>query len=332
MTRKMKISIQASHEQFHPSDLLEDVLYMEKKGIKRCWTSDHYMPWWNSGASGGAAWPWMGAALAKTHDLVLGTGVTAPILRYHPAIVAQVFATLASMFPNRVILGLGRGEALNEVTSGNVWPNNSERFAMLREAIKLIKKLWKEEWVTFRGEYYWVKDSRLYTKPSEHIPIYIAAAGKQSAQLAGEEGDGLITTESNIEKIRNNRIPAFEKGERKREQDHNSINKERVLFIPASFDEDEEKSLQSIRFWRGSMIKAFFETDIHDPRKIEENGMIIEDDSLKKNLFLINSAEEAIKKISAYTDAGITEIALTNSSPNKQKLIDLLVNKIIPNL
>ena len=110
------------------------------------------------------------------------------------------------------------------------------------------------------------------------------------------------------------------------------MNKERVLFIPASFDEDEEKSLQSIRFWRGSMIKAFFETDIHDPRKIEENGMIIEDDSLKKHLFLINSAEEAIKKISAYTDAGITEIALTNSSPNKQKLIDLLVDKIIPNL
>ena len=141
--RKMRISIQASHEQFHPSDLLEDVLYMEKKGIKRCWTSDHYMPWWNSGASGGAAWPWMGAALAKTHDLVLGTGVTAPILRYHPAIVAQVFATLASMFPNRVILGLGRGEAMNEVTSGNVWPNNSERFAMLREAIKLIKNFGK---------------------------------------------------------------------------------------------------------------------------------------------------------------------------------------------
>lgn len=333
MTRRIKISIQASHEQYHPSDLLEDVLYMEKKGIKRCWTSDHYMPWWNSGASGGAAWPWMGAALAKTCDLVLGTGVTAPILRYHPAIVAQVFATLASMFPNRVILGLGRGEAMNEVTSGNVWPTNTERFAMLREAIKLIKKLWKEKWVTFTGEYYWVKDSRLYTKPDEPIPIYIAAAGKQSAELAGEEGNGLITTESNIDKIRNNLIPAFEKGERKREQDQKAtINKEIVLFIPASYDEDEEKSLQSIRFWRGSMIKAFFETDIHDPRKIEENGLIIEDDSLKKHLFLISSAEEAIRKISAFADAGITEIVLTNSSPNKQKLIDLLTDRIIPSL
>lgn len=123
------------------------------------------MPWWHSGASGGAAWPWMGAALAKTTNITVGTGVTAPILRYHPAIVAQTFATLANMFPNRVILGLGRGEALNEVTTGNNWPSNSERFLRLKESIKLIKKLWTGDWVNFKGDYYWVKVSRLYTRP-----------------------------------------------------------------------------------------------------------------------------------------------------------------------
>ncbi|HZD36316.1 MAG TPA: LLM class flavin-dependent oxidoreductase, partial [Nitrososphaeraceae archaeon] len=89
-----KISIQAAHEQVNPKDLLNDVVIMDEKGIQRCWTSDHYMPWWDSGASGGAAWPWLGAALAKTENIVVGTGVTAPILRYHPAVVAQVFATL----------------------------------------------------------------------------------------------------------------------------------------------------------------------------------------------------------------------------------------------
>ena len=89
-----KISIQAAHEQVNPNDLLKDVITMDENGIQRCWTSDHYMPWWDSGASGGAAWPWIGAALARTRNVVVGTGVTAPILRYHPAIVAQVFATL----------------------------------------------------------------------------------------------------------------------------------------------------------------------------------------------------------------------------------------------
>src|SRR4029079_2123958 len=96
-----RISIQAAHEQVNPSDLLHDVIYMDQNGIERCWSSDHYMPWWNKGASGGAAWPWLGAALARTNKITIGTGVTAPILRYHPAIVAQVFATLGFMFPNR---------------------------------------------------------------------------------------------------------------------------------------------------------------------------------------------------------------------------------------
>jgi len=334
LKKDLKISIQAAHEQFTPRELLDDVVYMDKKGITRCWTSDHYMPWWHSGASGGAAWPWMGAALAKTTNITVGTGVTAPILRYHPAIVAQTFATLANMFPNRVILGLGRGEALNEVTTGNNWPSNSERFLRLKESIKLIKKLWTGDWVNFKGDYYWVKDSRLYTRPDCVIPLYIAASGPQSARLAGEEGDGFITIETNHTKIKDVLIPAFEEGSKMGNERHETKDKgkEKVLFIPASYDEDEEKALSSIRFWRGSMIKAFYEAEIHDPRKIEENGLVIEDDSLKKNMFLITNEEEGIKKLSNFENAGITEIVLTNSSPNKKKLIDLLVEKMIPGM
>jgi coenzyme F420-dependent glucose-6-phosphate dehydrogenase len=111
------------------------------------------MPWWHTGAAGGAAWPWLGAALAKTDRIVVGTGVTAPILRYNPAVVAPVSATLGYMFPGRIFLGLGRGESLNEVPAGTSWPSNQERFERLKEAIKLIKLLWMEDWVTFRGKY-----------------------------------------------------------------------------------------------------------------------------------------------------------------------------------
>jgi coenzyme F420-dependent glucose-6-phosphate dehydrogenase len=324
----VRISIQAAHEQTNPLDLLNDVIKMDKKGVEKCWSSDHYMPWWHTGSSGGAAWPWIGAALAKTTKIILGTGVTPPILRYHPAIVAQVFATLGFMFPNRVFLGVGRGEALNEVPAGNSWPSNLERFQRLKEAIHLIKKLWTEEWVNFRGQYYWVKDSNLYTKPEKPIPLYIAGLKPQSAQLAGEEGDGFITNELDVESIKNKLLPAVKEGTRRSGKDYDSL--EKILFIPASYDEDPQRALQSIRFWRGAMIKAFFEVDIHDPRIIEENAQVIGDDTLQEMLLVISNAEEGIKKLKKYTDLGFTEIVLTNSSPNREKLINLIAESIAP--
>ena len=324
----VSISIQAAHEQTNPLDLLNDVIKMDKKGIEKCWSSDHYMPWWHTSSSGGAAWPWIGAALAKTTKIIVGTGVTPPILRYHPAIVAQVFATLGVMFPNRVFLGVGRGEALNEVPAGNPWPSSLERFQRLKEAIHLIKKLWTEEWVNFRGQYYWVKDSNLYTRPERPIPLYIAGLKPQSAQLAGEEGDGFITNELDVESIKNKLLPAVKEGTRRSGKDYDSL--EKILFIPASYDEDLQKALQSIRFWRGAMIKAFFEVDVHDPRIIEENAQVIGDDTLQEMLLVISNAEEGIKKLKKYTDLGFNEIVLTNSSPNREKLINLIAEKIAP--
>ncbi|MDW0202836.1 MAG: TIGR03557 family F420-dependent LLM class oxidoreductase [Nitrososphaeraceae archaeon] len=323
----VKISIQAAHEQVNPSDLLHDVIYMDQNGIERCWTSDHYMPWWNSGASGGAAWPWLGAALARTNKITIGTGVTAPILRYHPAIVAQVFATLGFMFPNRVFLGVGRGESLNEVTSGNQWPSNLEKFERLKEAVLLIKKLWTEDWVNFKGKYYWVKDSNLYTKPKTPIPLYIAGLGKQSAMLAGELGDGFVTNELSVDAIGNNLFPALKEGAKRAGKNYDSL--EKILFIPASYDpNDKQKAIESIRFWRGAMIKAFFDVDVHDPKKIEENAQVIGDDTLENMLLVISNGADAIKKLQKYVDLGFTEIVLTNSSPDRDKLVKLISDEI----
>lgn len=323
-----RISIQAAHEQVNPKDLLSDVVTMDEKGIQRCWTSDHYMPWWDSGASGGAAWPWLGAALARTRNIVIGTGVTAPILRYHPAIVAQVFATLEYMFPGRVFLGVGRGEALNEVTSGHSWPSNAEKFERLKEAIYLIRKLWTGDWVDFKGNYYWVRDSKLYTKPSNHIPLYLAGIGKQSARLAGEESDGFVTNELDIGVIRDKLFPALKEGATISGKDYSSL--EKILFLPASYHEDKQKALESIRFWRGAMIKAFFDVDVHDPRKIQENGQIIGDDTLEKMFLVISTAEEGIEKLKKYIELGFTEIVLTNSSPNRNELVEIISEKISP--
>ena len=326
----VRLSILAAHEQVNPVDLLDDVILMEKNGIQRCWTSDHYMPWWHTGASGGAAWPWLGAALAKTSKIGLGTGLTPPILRYHPAIVAQVFATLGFMFPRRVFLTVGRGEALNEVSSGNSWPSNSERFERLREAIHIIKTLWTEQWVSYTGRYYWVKDSNLYTKPEKAIPLYIAGLGPQSARLAGEQGDGFVTNELSLDKIKDKLLPAVKRGAVNAGKEYGSL--EKILFIPGSYDEDKQKALQSISFWKGSTIKAFYEVDIHDPRKIEENGQVVGDDIMEKMALVISNAEEGIKKIQKYVDLGFTEVVITNSSPNREKLLRLITREIAPGL
>src|SRR5918992_1311037 len=330
----VRISIQAAHEQINPTDLLNDAIIMDKNGIERCWSSDHYMPWWHTRASGAAAWPWMGAALAKTNNIVIGTGVTSPILRYNPAVVAQVFATFGYMFPNRVFLGVGLGESLNEVTSGNQWPSTQERFQRTKEALILIKKLWTEEWITFKGEYYWVKDSNLYTKPQKPIPLYIAAMRSQTARLAGEEGDGFVTNEIDVESIKSKLLPAIREGTKKSGKDFDTFKK--ILFIPASYDKDKEKAIQSIRFWRGAMIKAFFDVDVHDPvhdpREIEENAQVISDDTLEKMLLVITNAEEGIKKLEKYVDLGFTEIVLTNSSPDREKLVKLIAKEISPAL
>jgi coenzyme F420-dependent glucose-6-phosphate dehydrogenase len=328
--KMVKISIQAAHEQVNPIDLLNDAIVMDENGIERCWSSDHYMPWWHSGGSGAAAWPWMGSALAKTNNLVIGTGVTAPILRYNPAVVAQVFATLGYMFPNRVFLGLGMGESLNEVPTGNMWPSSSERFKRLKEAVQIIKKLWTEEWVSFKGEYYWIKDSNLYTKPNKPIPLYISAMSPQTAKFAGKEGDGLITNELNTESLRNILLPKFKEGAIKSGKDYDKL--EKILFIPASYDDDKEKAIQSIRFWRGAMIKAFFDVDVHDPRQIEDNGQVIGDDTLEKMLLIITNAEEGISRLRKYVNLGFTEIVLTNSSPQREGLVKLISKEIAPAL
>jgi coenzyme F420-dependent glucose-6-phosphate dehydrogenase len=111
-------------------------------------------------------------------------------------------------------------------------------------------------------------------------------------------------------------------------KDYNSLDK--ILFIPASYNEDKQKALESIRFWRGAMIKAFFDVDVHDPRKIEDNGQIVGDDTLEKRFLVVSSAEEAIKKLKQYIELGFTEIVLTNSSPKRNELVNLIAEKISP--
>jgi coenzyme F420-dependent glucose-6-phosphate dehydrogenase len=147
--------------------------------------------------------------------------------------------------------------------------------------------------------------------------------------LAGECADGFVTNELNIDLISSNLLPALRQGAKRAGKDYDSL--EKILFIPSSYDpNDKQKAIESIRFWRGSMIKAFFDVDLHDPRKIEENGQVIGDDTLENMLLVITNAEDAIKKLQKYVKLGFTEIVLTNSSPNRDNLVKLIADEIAP--
>jgi coenzyme F420-dependent glucose-6-phosphate dehydrogenase len=160
--------------------------------------------------------------------------------------------------------------------------------------------------------------------------LFIAAMRPQSARLAGEQGNGLVTNELDPENLKNKVLPAFKEGAEKSGRDHNSLTK--AVFMPASYDPDKDKALKSIVFWKGAMIKAFFEADIHDPREIQENGQVVGNDTMEQMAFVISNAEEGIKKLKQYTEIGFTDIVLINSSPDRDNLVRLLSQQIIPHV
>src|SRR5215207_2202591 len=191
----LTLGYKASAEQFAPGKLLDFGVLAEQAGFDSCFISDHFQPWKHTDGHAPNSLVWLGALGARTQRLVMGTSVLTPTFRYHPSIVAQAFGTLGSMFPGRVILGIGTGEGLNEVPStGAPWPEFKERFARMREAVQLIRQLWTEERVSFEGTYYRTEKATIYDRPDELVPIYVAASGPLAAKLAGRVGDGFICT------------------------------------------------------------------------------------------------------------------------------------------
>jgi coenzyme F420-dependent glucose-6-phosphate dehydrogenase len=268
----------------------------------------------------------MASAAERTLNFRIGTSVTAPILRYHPAIVAQAFATLAYMYPNRIFLGLGVGEALNESPLGYTWPTPKQRVEMLEEAIIIIKKLWNEKFVTFKGKYYELKKANLYTKPIKPIKIYVATAGPRVAELAGKYADGIL-----LDSIEHTSLfGIFEKGAKDAGKDPSSL--EKVAEVMVSYDEDYTAALKSCRFWAGCMLPFFFRYDVSDPREIEANGELVGDEAIEKAWIVATTAEEHIKRIENYIEAGFNHLYFCSSSPDELKFIKFYGEKILPYL
>jgi coenzyme F420-dependent glucose-6-phosphate dehydrogenase len=324
----------AAHEQYSMHDLLKFVVEAEKCGFTTTMTSDHFHPWWHDNAYGNFTWIWIAAAAERTKKMQFVTGVTAPIYRYHPAIIAQAFASLDALYPGRIGLGLGSGEAMNESPLGFDWPRAKARLTRTKEAIQIIRELWESKnnnnndgFVNFNGEYFLIRNAKLYTLPSNHIPIYMAATGQQAAKVAAKYSDGLISylQPSEAGKV----LHVFDTTAEKEGRDLDAL--EKVAEYKVSFSEDYEEAFKAATFWRATLIKNVFDSDISDPRKLQRKAeKDVPDEKLKQAIQITTSIEDCIRSIEQYFKAGFTRVHIHSTSPDEIKFIQMFSKKVMP--
>jgi coenzyme F420-dependent glucose-6-phosphate dehydrogenase len=347
-----KLGYWVSQEQYSMTDLFEFVKEAEKAGFDQTMTSDHFHPWSHNGGFGNFTWVWLAAAAERTKNMKFITGVTAAVYRYNPGIIAQAFASLDVLYPGRIGLGIGTGEAMNEVSVGFDWPSADIRLERTIESIKIIKKLWNKEsvsgdngkeislsnnnnknnnnnngFVNFNGQYFKVNNAKLYTPPSTNIPLYMAASGKEAIQTAGRLTDGLITTSkpNNSNEV----FDLFNKAAKEVGKDPDIL--EKIAKPKISYSEDYDKAFKSCEFWRTSQIDNAFDRDISDPRILEKIAKEeVSDDELRKSILIITSIEDLIKPIEEYFNAGFTQIYTHSTSPDEIEFIKKFANKVLP--
>jgi coenzyme F420-dependent glucose-6-phosphate dehydrogenase len=249
VTRPLVFGYKASAEQFAGRPLLEFAVAAEEYGFDSVVVSDHFQPWKHTGGHAPFSLAWLAALGERTSRVRIGTSVLTPTFRYHPSIVAQALGTLGSMYPGRVFLGVGTGESLNEVAPlGIEWPPFQERFDRLKESIELMKLLWTQERVTYRGKYFRTKAATVYDRPEQAIPLYIAATGAVAARLAGRVADGFICTSGKQKALyAETLLPAVEEGTAKAYRDSDSV--ELAIEMKVSFDPNPDYALQQTRHW-----------------------------------------------------------------------------------
>ena len=320
----------AAHEQYSMNELLKFVIEAEKGGFITTMTSDHFHPWWHDNAYGNFTWIWIAAAAEHTKRMQFVTGVTAPVYRYHPAIIAQAFASLDVLYPGRVQLGLGSGEAMNESPLGFDWPRARSRLTRVREAIQIIRELWdgkNDGFVNYNGEYFLIRNAKLYTPPVKPIPIYMAATGQQATKVAAKYSDGLISYLRPVEA--GNVIRLFDSTAEKEGRNQRSL--EKIAEYKVSFAEDYEQAFKSTAFWRATLIKNVFDSDISDPRKLQRKAeKEVPDEKLKQAIQITTSIEDCIKSLEEYFKAGFTRVYVHSTSPDEIKFIQEFSKKVLP--
>jgi coenzyme F420-dependent glucose-6-phosphate dehydrogenase len=326
----LRFGWKAGSEQFPPVELMEYAIEAENAGFDLIDVSDHFHPWSEQGQSC-FTWTWLGAVAARTQRIILSTGVTCPILRYHPSIIAQAAATMTHFAPKRFYLGLGTGEALNEYAATGQWPSYAERRAMLTEAIDLMRALWSGKDVSFEGNYYQTRKARLYTAPTESIPLIISSLVPPSAQFAGQYGDGLWSVGGKQPEIYQGIIKNFEEGARTAGKDPSQL--PRWIELTVGYTKDIDAAIQEHhKYWAATHIPALFNQKIYSPRMAEENGEVVGPDTIKKAGCFSSNPEDHIKFALQYINLGFDHLIFHYAGPDMRSFIKNFASDVLPQL
>jgi coenzyme F420-dependent glucose-6-phosphate dehydrogenase len=320
---------------WHVTEVLKQAKLADNEGFDNIWVSDHFHPWSHTGSHEGFTWVLIASAAEATRRTIIGTLVTAPLLRYHPGIVAQAFATLGAMYPKRIILGLGTGEAMNEVPLGYDWPPLAERLARFEEAVRIIRLLWTKDFVSYKGAYYRLNRANLYDRPSPPVPMFISSNGPVVTRLAGRYSDGYFTHVSAVggvggggRYVKERLFPALEQGAKDASRDPESIKK--CVVLPCSYDDDYDNALESCGRKAANLVPGFFELNLGDPRMIEALGSLVNKEDYSKLWVIATDPEPLIKKAEEDLRLGFSHLTFTNFGPDQTKFIQMCGRKVVP--
>jgi coenzyme F420-dependent glucose-6-phosphate dehydrogenase len=327
---RLRLGYKASAEQFGPRELLDFGILAEQLGFDSVFVSDHFQPWRHKGGHAPFSLAWLGAIGAKTSRVLLGTSVLAPSFRYQPAIVAQAFATLGVMFPDRIILGMGTGESMNETpATGLAWPEQKERTQRFREALDLIETLWRGERVTYAGQFYRTSNATIYDRPQTPVPIYVAGAGPLMAKLAGEKAQGFICTSGKDRGLYvKTLLPNLDAGLEKAGRPPDSI--DRMIEMKVSFDTDPGHALEDTRNWGALALSQQEKHDVEDPIEMERLADSLPVERTASRWIVSNDAEEHIEKLKDYIDMGFNHLVFHAPGQDQTRFLKLYAEQVVP--
>ncbi|MBX3091974.1 MAG: glucose-6-phosphate dehydrogenase (coenzyme-F420) [Cryobacterium sp.] len=333
----LKLGYKASAEQFAPRDLVEYAVAAERHGFETVTVSDHFQPWRHEGGHAPFSLAWMAAVGERTKTICIGTSVMTPTFRYNPAVIAQAFATMGCLYPGRILLGVGTGEALNEIATGfrgpgeQEWPEFKERFGRLREAIRLMRQLWTEDRVDFEGEFYSTHGASIYDRPDTPVPVYIAAGGPFVARFAGREGDGFICTSGKgMSLYTEELIPAVAEGAEAADRDPASI--DRMIEIKLSYDTDPDAALANTRFWAPLALSKEQKHDIDDPIEMEKAADALPIEQIASRWIVGSDPDAVVADIREYIDAGFNHLVFHGPGHDQNRFLEQFERDLAPRL
>jgi TAT-translocated FGD2 family F420-dependent dehydrogenase len=321
--RRGMFGFMLAHEQFPVPELVQLGALASRSGFDVLATSDHFQPWQANEPHCGQAWITLGALGAHATQSWMGTTVTCPTLRYNPAVVAQAFATLDRLYPGRVFLGIGSGEALNEQAATGQWPKWQERWDRLIEAITITRELWSGKQVSYKGTYYQVQ-AKLYDPPVHPIPIFTAANGKKSMRLTGQHGDGLVTDPLTWKQHK----AEWEAGARDAGKNPAEMP---VLVEHYVIVGDQAQARQAAELWRfgPKAFKAYF--NIPDPAQIQQRAEAeVPLEQVMERWTIGTNPEKHVAAVQELFASGASIVNIHSGQPDQRKVIEFYASRVLP--